>query len=213
MPVIEETREDGRVVRRYECDRCGSGCVEPAAPGPILCIGCQPPMGTEAFRESIVGLLRERLPGTDVDLRPGSTVRTLVDVAAQRLGAISRETQDQIIQSYISSAEGRSRLAQVMSHAPMRARRIAGLATRNTWVGIEWPGWAVEGAVVYYREEGYRAYRVTEVLPGSLKLSEVDPPDDNLALHFLYHDAENLDREWTPVVPLTAWERLLRDDP
>lgn len=125
-----------------------------------MCTGCQPPLGADAFRESMVELLREQL--TDIDLR------------------------------LYSGADD---------------------PNRNLWVGIKWPGWAVKGAVVYHREAGYRAFHVTEVLPGSLKLSEVDPPNDNMTLHIVYHDAENLDREWAPVIPPTAWERLLKGDP
>lgn len=151
-----------------------------------------------------------------------------------RLGHLDQEARNRIIQSALTSVEGRSRLTQAMI-APLMARRRANLAAsllpiqqlpdgalpiysgaddpdRNRWVGIDWPSWAVEGAVVYHREAGYQAFRITEVMPGSLKLSEVDPPNDNMTLHIVYHDAENLDREWATVIPPTAWERLLRDD-
>jgi hypothetical protein len=186
-------------------------------------------------RDILAGVLQEQVPEADLDLRRGSTTRTLLDAVAQRMGGISRETRDQLIQAALSTAEGRSRLAQAMI-TPIMARREANLAARlfpvqplpdgalpiyseaddpdrNRWVGIEWPTWAVEGATVYHREAGYQAFRITEVLPGSLKLSEIDPPNDSMTLHIVYHDAENLDREWTPVIPPTAWERLLRDDP
>jgi hypothetical protein len=73
-----------------------------------------------------------------------------------------------------------------------------------------WPTWAIEDTTVY-RRGSYEPFRVTAVTKDSLKLSEVEPSDDVLRLHFVYSQAHDLDNEWTNVLPPTAWQRLMED--
>jgi len=181
------------------------------------------------IRESIMESLRVRLP--DANLQPGSMLRTMVDATTEQLGQTQEQIREQIISQAISSVAGRQRLAQAMAN-PIRQRLDYQATARRsllvdplpegalpvydrdpnviTNVPPRWPTWAVEDATVYQRGS-YQPFRVTAVTKDSLKLSEVDPGDDVLRLHFVYSQADNLDSEWSDVLPPTAWQRLMED--
>ena len=74
-------------------------------------------------------------------------------------------------------------------------------------VPIAWPEWAVEGAIVYHREEDYKPYVVTVVTDRTLRLSEAEPLKGTPCRHILYSDLADFD-VWSETVPPTIWERI-----
>ena len=259
MPVIEYIRGDGQGARRYECDVCGTACLEGecrvTARG-VLCPSCELRHPYLTLAEDYEHFQRVLMEGLQVPLFAatdlGSASRMMMEAAARQLAEINQEqlrrTADVYLDSamwprylelspppgirdpvamprpvdieherhlllnYLSTPEGRAQVAQRMvPHYEPSGLPSETLADAIHTHPKSWPDWVVEGASVYRREENYKAYGITKVSRDSATFSEINPPDGQPTLHIICHSPTDLDKDWTPVLPSTSWERLLRD--